>query len=50
MRANQLEQHKDIDKGDWKFVNIDAESGDFVIPKGSQNIFNPNSSLTITPT
>jgi nitrate reductase / nitrite oxidoreductase, alpha subunit len=35
MRANQLEQHKDIDQGDWKFVNIDAESGDFVIPKGS---------------
>ncbi|MCH7523885.1 MAG: nitrate reductase subunit alpha, partial [Bacteroidetes bacterium] len=35
LRANQLEEHKDIDKGDWKFVNIDEESGDFVIPKGS---------------
>ena len=35
LRANQLEEHKDIDKGDWKFVNIDEDSGDFVIPKGS---------------
>lgn len=35
LRANQLEVHKDIDQGDWKFVNIDEDSGDFVIPKGS---------------
>ena len=35
LRANQLEAHKDIDQGDWKFVNIDEDSGDFVIPKGS---------------
>lgn len=35
LRANQLEAHKDIDQGDWKFVNLDEDSGDFVIPKGS---------------
>jgi nitrate reductase alpha subunit len=35
LRANQLKKHKDIDKGDWKFVKIDKNTGDFVIPKGS---------------
>ena len=35
LRANQLAQHKDIENGDWKFLNIDTKSGSFVIPKGS---------------
>ncbi len=35
LRANSLEKYKDIEQGDWKFVNIDRQSGDFVIPKGS---------------
>jgi nitrate reductase alpha subunit len=35
LRANELEANKDIENGDWKFIQIDKESGDFVIPKGS---------------
>ncbi len=35
LRANELGQFKDIENGDWKFVNIDEDSGDFVVPKGS---------------
>jgi len=35
LRADQLEQYKDLAKGDWKFVNIDESTGKFVVPKGS---------------
>ena len=35
LRANELAEHKDISNGDWKFVNVDANSGRFVIPKGA---------------
>ncbi len=35
LRANELQRFKDIENGDWKFVNIDEDSGDFVVPKGS---------------
>ena len=35
LRANELEANKDIENGDWKFIQIDEESGDFVVPKGS---------------
>jgi nitrate reductase alpha subunit len=35
VRANQLEKYKDVSNGDWKFLNIDEKSGDFVMPKGS---------------
>jgi len=35
VRANELKKHKDLPNGDWKFLNIDEDSGDFVIPKGS---------------
>jgi len=35
LRANELAEHKDIDNGDWKFVNIDEASGRLVVPKGS---------------
>ena len=35
VRANELKAHEDLENGDWKFLNIDAETGDFIIPKGS---------------
>jgi len=35
LRANELPQHKDIDKGDWKFVSVDDNDGRHVVPKGS---------------
>jgi nitrate reductase alpha subunit len=35
VRANEIEEHKDIENGDWKFLKIDADSGNLVIPKGS---------------
>ena len=35
LRANRLSQYKDIENGDWKFVNVDEKTGEFVIPKGS---------------
>ncbi|MBI3019274.1 MAG: nitrate reductase subunit alpha [Deltaproteobacteria bacterium] len=35
VRAGRLSQYKDIENGDWKFLNIDEKTGDFVIPKGS---------------
>jgi len=35
LRAGDLSQFKDLTNGDWKFVNIDTESGRLVVPKGS---------------
>ncbi|MFZ2897616.1 MAG: nitrate reductase subunit alpha [Saprospiraceae bacterium] len=35
VRANELKSYKDIENGDWKFLNIDEDTGKFVIPKGS---------------
>ena len=35
LRANELPGNKDIPNGEWKFVNIDEDSGDYVIPKGA---------------
>ncbi|MFQ5549950.1 MAG: molybdopterin-dependent oxidoreductase, partial [Gemmatimonadales bacterium] len=35
VRANRLAEYKDIENGDWKFLNIDAQSGEAVVPKGS---------------
>lgn len=35
LRANQLSRYKDVENGDWKFLNIDAGSGKLVMPKGS---------------
>ncbi len=35
LRANETVQYRDISNGDWKFVNIDAATGDLVVPKGS---------------
>ncbi len=35
VRANQIKEYKDIPNGDWKFLNIDSQSGKLVVPKGS---------------
>jgi len=35
LRANELEEFKDIENGDWKFIQIDRESNSFVVPKGT---------------
>ena len=35
LRANALAQFKDIENGEWKFVNIDATTGKLVVPKGA---------------
>jgi nitrate reductase alpha subunit len=35
MRAKEVGQYKDVTNGDWKFLNIDAGSGELVVPKGS---------------
>lgn len=35
VRANSLDQFKNLENGDWKFLNIDSDSGEFVIPKGA---------------
>ncbi|MFN8258066.1 MAG: nitrate reductase subunit alpha [Bacteroidales bacterium] len=35
LRANRISKYKEIENGDWKFLNIDEESGNFVCPGGS---------------
>ncbi|MCC6850275.1 MAG: nitrate reductase subunit alpha [Deltaproteobacteria bacterium] len=35
LRANELAAWKDIENGDWKFVNIDQTTGELVVPQGS---------------
>jgi nitrate reductase alpha subunit len=35
VRANELAKYKDIENGDWKFLNVDEASGELVVPKGS---------------
>lgn len=35
VRANQVSKFKDVENGDWKFLNIDEDNGKLVIPKGS---------------
>ena len=35
LRANRIGKYKDIENGDWKFLNIDEATGDFVCPGGS---------------
>jgi nitrate reductase alpha subunit len=35
LRANSLEKYSGIENGDWKFVNIDEETGDLICPSGS---------------
>ena len=35
LRANELKDFQDMEKGEWKFVNIDEKSGKPVVPKGA---------------
>ncbi|MCC6763855.1 MAG: nitrate reductase subunit alpha [Deltaproteobacteria bacterium] len=35
LRAGELPEYKDIANPEWNFVNIDAKTGAFVVPKGS---------------
>ncbi len=35
LRANELKEFKDIENGDWKFIQIDEDSKSFVVPKGT---------------
>ncbi len=35
VRANELEPFRDAENGDWKFLNIDEDSGAFVSPTGT---------------
>ncbi len=35
VRANRISKYSDVENGDWKFLNLDAESGQLVMPKGS---------------
>ncbi|MBW8049151.1 MAG: nitrate reductase subunit alpha [Cytophagales bacterium] len=35
VRANTISKFKNIENGDWKFLNIDEKTGKLVIPKGS---------------
>ncbi len=35
LRANRVKEFENIDNGDWKFLNIDEDTGNFVVPKGS---------------
>lgn len=35
VRANRIAEYKDITNGEWKFLNIESQSGKLVVPKGS---------------
>tara|TARA_B100000586_G_scaffold186577_1_gene137137 strand:+ start:936 stop:4550 length:3615 start_codon:yes stop_codon:yes gene_type:complete len=35
LRANELPGNKNLPNGEWKFVSVDEESGEYVVPKGS---------------
>jgi nitrate reductase alpha subunit len=35
LRANRIKKYANIDNGDWKFLNIDSDNGEFVCPSGS---------------
>lgn len=35
VRANRINKYKDVSNGDWKFLKVDENSGDLVMPKGS---------------
>lgn len=35
LRANRTEKYADIENGDWKFLNIDADTDEFICPPGS---------------
>ncbi len=35
LRANRVKKYADIENGDWKFLNLDEQTGDFICPAGS---------------
>ena len=35
VRANEISKWKDIENGDWKFLNIDEKTGELIVPKGT---------------
>lgn len=35
VRANRISEYKDINNGEWKFLNLDSKSGKLVVPKGT---------------
>ncbi|CQR42930.1 MAG: nitrate reductase subunit alpha [Betaproteobacteria bacterium] len=35
LRANKIAKYRDVENGDWKFLNVDRETGELVMPKGS---------------
>jgi len=35
LRANRIEKYKMVENGEWKFLNIDENTGNLVMPKGS---------------
>ncbi len=35
LRANEVAKYKDIENGDWQFLNIDEKSNELVVPKGT---------------
>jgi nitrate reductase alpha subunit len=35
LRANRVAKYKDVENGEWKFLNFDEKSGEPVMPKGS---------------
>lgn len=35
LRANRIKKYANIENGDWKFLNLDEQTGDFICPSGS---------------
>ncbi len=35
LRANRVAKYKDVENGDWQFLNVDSASGKLVCPKGT---------------
>ena len=35
LRANRIARYRDVENGEWKFLNFDHETGEIVMPKGS---------------
>jgi len=35
LRANRIEKYRDSENGDWKFLNIDENTGELICPAGS---------------
>lgn len=35
LRANKIAKYREVENGDWKFLNVDQATGEIVMPKGS---------------